>query len=298
VSIILLAALSGSGDAAALEPLIVELQRRGHAVQVLSDPAAAARIEALGAGSVPVADPALPSLGQRPASPLDRLRRLRPTVRAAFLDLRLVAPLSPVEIAELPDWWDPRSEPPVVVVHADGRLPLEHVVVPAIEALQHEESVTIVSGALRDDTERAYGGPLPSNVHFEPEMPWSRSIPGRTMFVSTGDSVQMQHALRVGVPVVVSGASKPQLETKARVTWAGAGIDVPEARATSAMFADAIARVRADSGMHRAAALIAAQIDRTSAEQTIGDLVEELAAGERCGPGPEWSRPARSVAGT
>ena len=71
---------------------------------------------------------------------------------------------------------------------------------------------------------------------------------------------------------------EPQLETKARVAWSGVGIDVPEARPTSAMIADAIARARADDGIHLAVARIAAQIGRTAAERTISDLAEELIA--------------------
>jgi UDP:flavonoid glycosyltransferase YjiC (YdhE family) len=193
-------------------------------------------------------------------------------------NFRMVGPLSPVDGAAPPEWWDPRSEPPVVIVHADGRLPLEHVVVPTIEALQHAESVTIVTGASRAPTEHAYGRPLPANVHFEPVVPWSRLIPGRTLSVSTGDYVHVQHALRIGVPVIVSGASEPQLETKARVAWSGVGIDVAEARPTSAMIADAIARARADTGIHLAVARIAAQIGRTAAEQSISDIAEELIA--------------------
>jgi UDP:flavonoid glycosyltransferase YjiC (YdhE family) len=432
---ILLAALSGSGAAANLEPLIRALHDRGHSVHVLSDPAEAERVEALGARFVPVPDPTLPSMGQRAASPLARLRRLRPNVRQAFLDpipsqwaavqrvlaqtpidvvvadlmffgagilaavprserpslvvigmvpppdpdidvapygmglrpvpgplgrlrnlvlsrfvarpmvgvldhefrdlvrtvtgyditgspwqlaaaadvwaqatvprfeypraappanLRLVGPLAPVDVAAPPDWWDPRSEPPVVIVRADGRLPLEHVVVPAIEALQDADSITLVTGASRERTERAYGRPLPANVHFEQVVPWSRLIPQRTILVSTGDYVHVQHALRIGVPVVVVGASEPQLETKARVAWAAVGIDVPEAQPTSAIIADAIARARADTGIHLAAARIAAQISRTDAEQEICGIVEELAGGPRVAAPPAWARPTRS----
>lgn len=435
VSTVLLAALSGSGAAANLEPLVLELQRRGHAVVVLSDPAEGAWVEALGARFVPVADPTLPSMGQRPASPLERLRRLRPNVRAAFLDpipaqwaavqgvlgampidvvvtdlmffgagilaavpraerpplialglvpppdpdvdvapygmglpprpgllgrlrnlllsrfvsgpmlgvldqelrdlvlehtgygiagspwqlataadvwaqatvprfeypraappanLRMVGPLSPVVETAPPDWWDPRSEPPVVIVRADGRLPLEQVVVPAIEALQDADSITLVTGASRSRTELAYGRPLPANVHFEAVVPWSRLIAQRTIFVSTGDYVHVQHALRIGVPVVVSGASEPQVETKTRVTWAGVGISVPEARPTSAMIADAVARARADRGIHLAVARIAAQIDRTAAEQTIAEIVEELAGGRQMAAPPAWAQPVQS----
>jgi UDP:flavonoid glycosyltransferase YjiC (YdhE family) len=433
VSTVLLAALEGSGAAANLEPLIRLLQERGHRVHVLTDPAARHRIEALGARFVPVDDPALPSMGQRSASPLARVRRLRPNIRAAFLDpipaqwaavqrvltanridvvltdlmffgagilaavpvderpplialglvpppapdldvapygtglqprpgvfgrlrnlllarfvagpilgvidsefqqlvrshtgydarspwqlaagadvwaqatvprfeypraqppanLRLVGPLAPIAVTAAPDWWE--DDPAVVVVHADGRLPLQHVVVPAIEALQDAGSITVVSGATREDTERAFGRALPANVRFEPVVPWSWLMPARTTFVSTGDYVQVQHALRHGVPVVVSGASEPQVETKARVTWSGVGVDVPEARPTSAELADAIARARADPRIQLAVAKIAVQMGRTTAELTICEMVEELAGGARMAAPPAWVQPARSA---
>ena len=435
MSTILLAALSGSGAAANLTPLVVELLQRGHVVHVLSDPSETDRFEALGARFEPLPDPVLPSMGQQSASPLARLRRLRPNVRAAFLDpipaqwaavqrvlaeapidvvvtdlmffgagilaavprserppvvtigmvpppdpdidvapygmgipplpgplgrlrnlllsrvvaapmlgvlddefrdlvrsatgydipgspwqlatsadvwaqttvprfeypratpsanLRMVGPLAPVEVSAPPEWWDPRSEPPVVIVRADGRLPLEHVVVPTIEALQDADSITLVTGASRERTTAAYGRPLPANVHFEGVVPWSRLIPQRTILVSTGDYVHVQHALRIGVPVIVSGASEPQLETKARVAWAGVGIDVPDARPTSAMIADAIARARADQGIHLAVARIAAQIHRTAAEQEICEVVEELAGGRRTAAPPSWALPTQT----
>lgn len=439
MSSVLLAALHGSGAAANLEPLILELHRRGHVVHVLTDPAAAASIEALGARFVGVPDPIFPSMDQNAASPLARLRRLRPNMRTTFLGpipgqwsavqrvlaetpidivladvmflgagilatvprserpplvalglvpppdpdidvapygtgfaplpgvagrlrnillarfvarpmlgglddefralvrartgyaftgtlwqlaaaadvwaqatvprfeypranppstMRLVGPLSPAVVTAPPEWWDPRSEPPVVVVRADGRLPLEQVVVPTIEALQHGDSVTIVSGASRGATTRAYGRPLPANVHFEPVVPWSRLIPGRTLCVSTGDYVHVQHALRNGVPVIVCGASEPQLETKARVRWSGVGVDVSEAHPTSAMIADAIARARADTGIHLAVARIAVQMNRTNAEQAICGIVEELVDGRGAAPLPDWSRPTKSATTT
>lgn len=435
VSSILLAALHGSGAAANLEPLILELHRRGHTVHVLSDPAAGLRIRALGAQFVPVPDPALPSLEQR-GSPLARAQRVRLRIRAAFLDpmpvqwaavqrvlaetridvvladlmffgagilaavprgdrppvvalglvapphpdidvapyglgilprpgavgrlrnlvlsglvanpmlrvlneefralvleytgqhiagslwqlaasadvwaqttvprfeyarsdpppnLQLVGPLSPMAVTALPEWWDPRSEPPVVVVLADGHLPLEDVVVPTIEALQDDESITIVSGASREQTAQAYGRPLPANVHFEPIVPWSRLIAGRTLFVTAGDYVHIQHALQIGVPVIVSGASEPEVETRARVRWAGVGVEVPEARPTSAMISAAIAQARADTGIHLAVARVAAQMNRTAAEAAICDIAEELAAGRIPRSAPLWSRPTQSA---
>lgn len=435
VSSILLAALHGSGAAANLEPLIIELHRRGHTVHVLSDWAAGPRIRALGARFIPVPDPTLPVIEQR-GSPRARLQRVRLRIRAAFLDpipvqwaavqrvlaetpidvvmadlmffgagilaavprgdrpplvvlglvppphadidvapygmgllprpgafgrlrnlvlyrlvanpmlgvlneefralvlehtghhiagslwqlaagadvwaqttvprfeyprsnppknLQLVGPLSPAAVTAPPEWWDPRSEPPVVVVLADGLLPLEDVVVPTIEALQDDESITIVSGASREQTAQAYGRPLPANVHFEPIVPWSRLISGRTLFVSAGDYVHIQHALQIGVPVIVSGASEPEVESKARVRWAGVGIEVPAARPTSAMIAAAITLARADTGIHLAVARIAVQMNRTAAEAAICDIAEELAAGRTPTTAPLRSRPTQSA---
>lgn len=416
---VLIAALHGSGAASNLGPLIVALRGRGHDVTMVTDPAFRARAEALGARFAPVADPALPSLKQRPATRLERIRRLRPNIRTSLLapipaqwaalqgvlastpvdvvltdvmflgagilaavptterppivaigmvpppardvdvapygsglqpipgtvgrlrnlalarfvtgsllapidreflaavractgydldcslwdlagraevwaqaavrrfdyprsqepaNLRWVGPLRAVEPTELPDWWDPATEPPVVVVHTDGRLPLDRFVLPAIEAQQGDGSTTIVTGATRAETTRAYGGPLPSNAHFETTVPWARLVPGRTVFVGTGDYMQVQQALRHGIPVVVTGNSEPQVETKARVEWAGVGIDVSAAVPTAAAIRRAIEQVRADPGIGLAVARVAAQIERTDAESTICDIVADLTA--------------------
>lgn len=415
---VLIAALHGSGAASNLEPLIVALRRRGHDVTMITDPAFRTRAEALGARFVPSADPELPSLGQRPATRVERLRRVRPNIRTTLLDpipaqwavvqgvlastpvdvvltdvmflgagilaavprterppivtigmvpppardvdvppygsgikpipgtvgrlrnlalarftdslfapidreflalvrtctgydfdvspwdlatrsevwaqaavrrfgypraqepanMRWVGPLKAVEHTELPDWWDPRTEPPVVVVHTDGRLPLDRFVLPAIEAQRGDGSTTIVTGATREETTRAYGGPLPPNAHFETTVPWARLVPGRTVFVGTGDYMQVQHALRHGIPVVVTGNSEPQVETKARVEWAGVGVDISAATPTAAAIRSAIEHVRADPEIGLAVARVAAQIERTDAESTICDIVAELTA--------------------
>ena len=193
------------------------------------------------------------------------------------VNLSFVGPLHPGTEPPLPDWWDPMAEPPVVVVQHAVNAEIRDLVIPTICALEDAVVTVLVIGAVRKEVEAALARPLPPNVHFEPAAPWSRLSPGRAIVVSTGDYVEVQHALRFGLPVVAAGTFEPDVETAARVAWSGAGIDLRTRQPSREALHDAVLRALHDGNMRRNAARIAAQIATTNAEETICDLAEALA---------------------
>jgi UDP:flavonoid glycosyltransferase YjiC (YdhE family) len=193
-------------------------------------------------------------------------------------NLRFVGPLHPPREPPLPDWWDPAAEPPVVVVQHGASADLDDLVLPAVRALGDAVVTLLITGAAREDV-AARTGPLPANVHFEQTAPWSRLIPGRAVVVSTGDYVEVQHALRRGLPVVVAGTFEPDIETAARVEWSGVGVDLRTRQPADDVLRDAVLHALHDARLRRNAAAIAAQIAATDGEAAVCDLVEEVIAG-------------------
>ncbi|MBW4042707.1 MAG: hypothetical protein HIU86_11395 [Acidobacteria bacterium] len=195
----------------------------------------------------------------------------RTTLPASF---RFIGPLRPRDSDPLPEWWDPVAEPPVIAVRADGRTAVRDLVLPTIRAFGGKEETVVIAGVTREAVQAAGDGPLPSNVHFEANTPWPRLIPQRSVVITDGDYLHTQHALRRGIPVVVTGTLETDLETGARVAWSRAGVQLRRRRPEESAILEAVQRIRGDPSYRLAAARIAVQIERTDAESTICDLVE------------------------
>lgn len=193
-------------------------------------------------------------------------------------NFRFIGPLHPPQTESVPEWWDPAREPPVIVVRTARSSRLTDLVIPTIRAFEGTGDTVVITGVPRHIVAAANGGPLPENVHFEARPPWPRLIPQRTVVVSDGDYLHTQHALRFGIPVVVAGTLETDVETAARVSWAGVGIDLRTRRPEASAVRAAVETIRADPGFRLAAAKIAAQIASTNAEEEIVHLIERLGA--------------------
>ena len=191
-------------------------------------------------------------------------------------NFRFVGPLHPGGPDPVPDWWDPRAEPPVVVVRVNGESGIDDLVLPSIRAFEDSADTVVVAGVSRAAVAHAFRRPLPATVHFEDRPPWSRLIPQRSVVISDGDYLHTQHALRRGVPLVVAGTLETDVETAARVAWTGAGVDLRTRRPEPSAIREAVERIRGDGAYRIAAAKIAAQIASTDAETELCELVETL----------------------
>lgn len=193
-------------------------------------------------------------------------------------NFRFIGPLRPPADEPIPEWWDPdRDDASVVAVRAAAFGGVEDLILPSLAAFGGGEHTVVVAGVSRDGIASRLTGPLPDNVHFEERLPWARLSANRTVVVSDGDYLHTQHALRMGIPVVVAGTLETDVETAARVAWAGAGLDLRTRQPSPAQLAAAVARIRADPSYRAAAARIAAQIATMDAEERICELVEQHA---------------------
>ena len=191
-------------------------------------------------------------------------------------NIRFLGALRPGPYGRAPEWWNPSDDRLVVAVLSDTEADVADLVLPTIRAFAGEDVVVVICGASKSQVAERLDGPIPATVQFEDRMPWEYFNRVRTVAISTGDYIHTQYALMHGIPVVAAGTFGHQVETAARVGWAGVGIDLRTRRPDPDTIRTAVARIRADSSIHAALARIAAQIAGSSTEAALADLVDEL----------------------
>jgi UDP:flavonoid glycosyltransferase YjiC (YdhE family) len=93
--------------------------------------------------------------------------------------------------------------------------------------------------------------------------------------VTNGGYGAVHHALRWGLPLVVSGTSEDKSEVNARVEWSGSGVDLKQQHPSSEVLADAVARVLTDPGFRRSASRLGAAIAGTDALRDLLTVIDE-----------------------
>lgn len=204
--------------------------------------------------------------------------------------VRFVGPLPPPPLGELPSWWDYGDRTPIVHVtqgtyaNAD---PTE-LIVPTIRALADAPVLLVATTGGPDPATvaAAYGGPLPANARVERFLPYDHLLAASSVVVTNGGYGTVQHALRWGVPLVVSGTTEDKVEVNARVAWAGVGIDLKQQRPHPDAIRGAVTAVMADAAHRRAATRIASAIAATDPLGDLLALVDELIAANGASVGP------------
>ena len=183
----------------------------------------------------------------------------------------------------LPDWWDYSERRRIVHVtqgtYANGD-PTE-LIVPTVRALAGEDVLVVATTGGPDPRtiERAYGGRLPANVRVERFMPYDHLLRAAHVMVTNGGFGAVHHALRHGLPLVVSGTTEDKVEVNARVAWSGAGVDLRQQRPEPDAIRAAVLRVLDDRAQfRRAATRLARAIDRTDAVASVLAIADELTA--------------------
>ncbi len=201
--------------------------------------------------------------------------------RNAPSHLRFVGPLPPPAIGDLPDWWDYADRRPVVYVTQGtyANADFTSLLVPAIRALADApvRVVCTTGGPDPAEVERAYGGPLPANAHVTRLLPYHQLMPEAAVVVTSGGYGTVHHALRWGVPVIVTGVTEDKVEVGARVTWSGVGLELRERHPSPAAIRLAVDRVLTHPSHQFAARRIAAAIADTDALRDIVSMIGTLA---------------------
>ncbi|WP_315771919.1 MULTISPECIES: glycosyltransferase [unclassified Bradyrhizobium] len=196
--------------------------------------------------------------------------------------IRFVGPLLPPPSIGFhpPPWWDDVDKAGPIVLVTQGTLAngdLGQLVGPTLTALANEE-LTVIA---------CTGGPpvesipvvLQPNAKAVTFLPFDRLLPKVSVMVTNGGYGAVNHALSLGVPLVVAGDSEEKPEIAARVAWAGAGINLGTGRPSVSQIREAVRAVLTKPQYRRGAQALRTAFVRHNARDEIAELVERLAAG-------------------
>jgi MGT family glycosyltransferase len=207
-------------------------------------------------------------------------RREMPSTVRFVGPLRLaVAPGAPLRDGTgdgLPAWWgDLDGRRPVVHVTQGtmANVDLRRLMVPTIRALAHDDVLVLASTGGRpvELLAQQYGGPLPGNVRVATFLPYEQLLPRTDVMVTNGGFGGVQQALTYGVPLVVAGNTEDKPEVAARVSWAGAGVNLRTGAPGPSRVRRAVRRVMGRPAYRREAARLQDQI------AGLGDPVATIA---------------------
>lgn len=139
--------------------------------------------------------------------------------------VRFVGPLlPPAPVFTPPAWWGDLDVGKPVVVVTQGTLATDvtQLVLPTLEALAGED--VIVVAATADADPAALARAMPANARGGGFLPFHHLLPKADVLVTNGGFGAVNHALSLGVPLVVAGDSEEKPEIGMRVAWAEAGI--------------------------------------------------------------------------
>jgi MGT family glycosyltransferase len=207
--------------------------------------------------------------------------------------VRFVGPLlSPPSTGfRAPPWWDDLDKAGSVVLVTQGTLAnddLGRLVGPTLTALANEDLMVIAST----------GGPpvesipaaLPPNARATTFVPFDRLLPKVSVMVTNGGYGAVNHALSLGVPLVIAGDSEEKPEIAARVAWVGAGINLGTGRPSAARIREAVRAVLTNPQYRQRAQALSTAFARHNARDEIAELVEELAEGRTAGSSRPMTR--------
>jgi MGT family glycosyltransferase len=150
--------------------------------------------------------------------------------------VRFIGPLPPDDAGHpSPSWWSDLDDLRPVVHVTQGTVDnhdLGTLLATTFSALADEDVWVVGSTGGRPvaDLLDRTGGALPANGRVAPFLPYSRLLPRTAVMVTNGGYGGVTQALRIGVPLVVAGATEEKPEVAARVAWSGTGINLRSGR--------------------------------------------------------------------
>jgi UDP:flavonoid glycosyltransferase YjiC (YdhE family) len=139
----------------------------------------------------------------------------------------------------VPDWWTELDGSRPVVLVTQGTLAnhdFNEVIQPALFGLA-DENVTVIVAAGRSDTQTLA---VPENARVVSFIPFDRVLPKVDVIVTNGGYGAVNHALSLGVPIVVAGESEDKDWVASRVGWTGAGINLKTRYASAEQMRNAV----------------------------------------------------------
>lgn len=176
-----------------------------------------------------------------------------------------------------PGWWHELDDGRKVVLVTQGTLANQdpaQLIGPTLQALAGAQDVQVIATT---------GGPLPetlnmavpANARVLPFLPYDRLLPKVHAMVTNGGYGSVNHALSLGVPLVVAGTTEEKPEIAARVAWSGAGINLGNGQPGARQIGDAVRKLLADPSYRQRANALREDFARHHA---LTEITEALAA--------------------
>jgi UDP:flavonoid glycosyltransferase YjiC (YdhE family) len=170
------------------------------------------------------------------------------------------------------------EEPLVLAASSTGQDPERSLLRIALDALEREPVRVIAT--LSERGER-WSGPVPANATVLDWVSYRQVMPLASAVICRGGAGTVAQALAAGVPTLVCPAGGDMAENGARVTWAGAGLMVPQSLLARGPLRWATRRLLGDESFSARAAEIAAWGRSNDGAARGADLVERYARRHR-----------------
>jgi len=177
-----------------------------------------------------------------------------------------------------PDWWHELDDGRAVVLVTQGTLANQNpaqLIGPTLQALAGAGDIQVIATTGGPQPE-ALNMALPANARVLPFLPYDRLLPKVHAMVTNGGYGSVNHALSLGVPLVVAGATEEKPEIAARVAWSGAGINLGSGQPTARQIGDAVRRLLKEPAYRQRAGALRDDFARHHALTEISAALEAL----------------------
>lgn len=177
-----------------------------------------------------------------------------------------------------PDWWHELDDGRRVVLVTQGTLANQNpaqLIGPTLQGLAGAGDIQVIA-TTGGPAPAALNMAVPANARVLPFLPYDRLLPKVHAMVTNGGYGSVNHALSLGVPLVVSGATEEKPEIAARVAWSGAGINLGNGQPGARQIGDAVRRLLNEPAYRQRAGVLRDDFARHRALDEIAAALEAL----------------------
>ncbi|KAF2113514.1 hypothetical protein BDV96DRAFT_647777 [Lophiotrema nucula] len=188
-----------------------------------------------------------------------------------------------VDDQKIPVWWDDianaKKAGKKIIAVSQGTVETnpEDLVLPTIEALKDRDDVLLVATFVTTEPEEVKGlGEVPANTRVAKFVPYDLLLPMVDILVSNGGYGAVQHCLRLGIPMVVSGLSQDKATTNSLVEHTGVGLNLGKRAPSKEKIGPAVVKLIEDESFKKNAAKLSKEYENYDVGRVTDGLIREV----------------------
>ena len=158
-------------------------------------------------------------------------------------------------LAIFPSWWSEITQNTTkrIVAVSQGTICLDYteLIIPTIDGLKDRSDIILVVALGRRGATLPEGTVIPENTRVVDFIPFDDLFPYCAAFITNGGYGAVQHAISIGVPMIIAGATEEKPEIAARAEWAGVAINLRTGRPSGEQMQLAVEEIF-DNGKYKA----------------------------------------------